>query len=98
MRDLWLKGPGWLPDLDQSVSLLDGLATADLADSPAAEAEWAPAAVPGLITGFLFSGQAWTGGQEVVPAAGHPRRNRAGAEPWAEAEAAQLKAGKETET
>jgi hypothetical protein len=57
-------GLGWLPDLDRSVSLLDRLAVADLADSPAAQAECTPAAVPGLITGFLFSGQLWPGGQE----------------------------------
>src|SRR5205823_414167 len=31
------EGPGWLPDLDRSVSLLDGLAVADLADGPVAE-------------------------------------------------------------
>jgi hypothetical protein len=65
-------GPGWLDDLDRSVSLVDGLAVADLADGPVAGSEWTPAAVPGLITGFLFSGQAWMGGQGpsglVVPA------------------------------
>jgi hypothetical protein len=33
MRVAWPR-PGWLPDLDRSVSLLDGLAVADLADSP----------------------------------------------------------------
>jgi hypothetical protein len=43
---------------------------ADLADSPAAEGRWASAAMPGLITGFLFSGQAWPGGQGAVPAPG----------------------------
>jgi hypothetical protein len=64
------EGPGWLPDVDQSVSLLDGLAEADLADSPVAETEWASAATPGLITGFLFSGQAWPGGQGAVPSPG----------------------------
>jgi hypothetical protein len=43
---------------------------ADLADRPVAEAEW----VPGLITGFLFSGQPWPDGQGpgglAVPAPG----------------------------
>jgi hypothetical protein len=62
------EGPGWLPDLDRSVSVLDGLAVADLADGPVAEAQWAPAATPGLITRFLFSGQAWPGSQGEVPA------------------------------
>jgi hypothetical protein len=64
------EDPGWVCDVDRSVSLLDGLAVADLADSPVAEAEWVSAAMPGLITGFLFSGQAWLGGQETVPAPG----------------------------
>jgi hypothetical protein len=60
--------PGWLSDLDRSVSLLDGLAVADLADSPVAETEWASAAMPQLITGFLFSGQAWPGSQGEISA------------------------------
>ena len=50
------------------MSLLDGLAVADLADGPVVEAEWASAATPGLITGFLFSGQAWPGSQGEMPA------------------------------
>jgi hypothetical protein len=50
------------------VSLLDGLAIADLADGPVAAAAWAPAATPGLITGVLFSGQAWPGSRGDIPA------------------------------
>ena len=70
--------PGWLSDLDRSVSLLDGLAVADLADSPVAETERASAAMPGLITGFLFSGQAWPGSQAEISA----RNGGAGTAEW----------------
>jgi len=64
----------WSSDLERSVSLLDRMVAGDLADGPMARLGWAPTAVPGLITGFLFSGQTWQEGQEqgglVVPSPG----------------------------
>lgn len=56
-------GFGWFDDVEQSVSMIDGLAAADLADGPVAGSEWAASAVPGVIAGFLFSGQAWQEGR-----------------------------------
>jgi hypothetical protein len=51
---------------------------ADLADGPIAAAEWASAATPGLIMGFLFSGQACPGSQGEIPA----RNGGAGTAEW----------------
>jgi hypothetical protein len=68
MRGAWLRGGAGCPRWTGRCRCWRAWRWPDLADGPVAEAQWVPAATPGLITGSLFSGQAWPVSQGEMPA------------------------------
>lgn len=62
-------GADYQASATRAVTLLEGLASADISDNRSAiEAGWAPAAVPPVITGYLFGGPSWTDCVQLSPA------------------------------